>query len=278
MSPNPNQQLDEGHWMRCRSVEIQDGNLICEVDWCRTYEIEKAYPKDPHLQYLNCATAEDLQRFTRAWGPLYLRTTGGADDEWQTGRVERSVAASLADLRRFRAVKGILEAAKGNGDERAALTEFLAADEEDFQFSALYKPGDPPHHQFSLKLWLRIEGSVFDWVQAASIAQLRVALKYCVEAEVTMPWTGGVRVVPYKGRTKVVPSYRLFTLRDGLAWMIWFDEWNTNPPTVCPACHKVFRPPSFHKMKYCSYPCAHRIAVQKYRQRKKVKKRASAAK
>ncbi len=76
MSPNPNQQLDEGHWMRCRGVEIQDGNLICEVDWSRTYEIEKAYPKDPHLQYLNCATAEDLQRFTRAWGRFTFEPQG----------------------------------------------------------------------------------------------------------------------------------------------------------------------------------------------------------
>jgi hypothetical protein len=187
------------------------------------------------------------------------------------------VAESLAELRRFRAVKGILEAAKGIADERAALSEFLAADEEDFKLSALYKPGDPPNHQFSLKLWLHIEGSIFDWLQTTSSGQVRLALKYCVEAEVTMPWTGGVRVVPFKGRTKVVPSYRLFTLRDGLAWMMWFDEWNTNPPTVCPACHTVFRPPSFHKMKYCGYPCAHRIAVQKYRQRKKNKKTVSAA-
>lgn len=263
--------------MRCRSAEIQDESLVCEVDWSRTYELEKVYPKDPHLQFLNCTTAEDLRRFTRAWGPLYLRTTGGPDDEWQTGRVRRSVAECLAAIRRFRGVKGILEAAKGNGDERTALSEFLAADEEDFQLSALYKPGDPPNHQFFLKLWLRIDGKIFDWIQTASIAQVRLALKHCVEAEITIPWTGGVRVVPYKGRTKVVPSYRLSTLRDALSWMVWFDEWNTNPPTVCPACHTVFRPPSLHKMKYCSYRCAHRIAVQKYRQRKKGKRRASAA-
>jgi hypothetical protein len=60
--------------------------------------------------------------------------------------------------------------------------------------------------------------------------------------------------------------------KSALTWMMWFDEWNTNPPTVCPACHKVFRPLSLHKMKYCSYPCAHRIAMQKCRQRKRESK------
>jgi hypothetical protein len=265
-------RLDEGHWMRCRRVEIEDGNFVCDLDWTRTYELEKAYSKDPHLQFLNCANDEDLLRFTQAWGPLYLRSTGGLDDEWQTGRARRSLAECRSALRRFQGVKGILEAAKGNGNERTALAEFLAADEEAFQ---LQTPGEQPMHQFSLKLSHRIEGSIFSWMQTASIVQIRQALKHCVEVEVTMPWTGGVRVVPYRGRTKVVPSYRLFTLRDALAWMMWLDEWNTKPPTVCPACHKVFRPPSLHKMKYCGYPCAHRIATQKYRQRKRRQKRSS---
>jgi hypothetical protein len=71
--------------MRCKRVQIEDRDLVCDLDWTRTYDLEKAYPKDPHVQFLNCATDEDLLRFTRAWGPLYLRTTGGPDDEWQTG-------------------------------------------------------------------------------------------------------------------------------------------------------------------------------------------------
>lgn len=260
--------MEDGSWMRCRSVHIQEGTIVCELDWTRTYDLERAYPKDPHIQFLNCTTDEELRRFTQAWGPLYLRETGGADSEWRTGRVVRPLAAYRADLRRFRSVKGILEAAKGRGDERAALEEFLAADEEEFQFSALYEPGKATHHQFTLKLLQRFEGSIFEWVESAPIVQLREALKHCVEAEVTMPMTGGVRVVLHRGRTKVVPSYRLSTLQGALAWMIWFDEWTTNPPTVCPACHTIFRPPSFHRMIYCSNRCAHRIAMQKYRQRK----------
>ena len=264
--------MEQGHWMRCSRVAIEDGNFVCDLDWTRTYDLETAYSKDPHLQFLNCANDEDLRCFTRAWGPLYLRSTGGPDDEWRTGRARRSLAECRSALRRFRGVKGILEAAKGNGNEHTALAEFLAADEEAFQ---LQTPGEEPIHQFSLKLSHQIEGSIFSWIKTAPIVQIRQALKYCVEVEVTMPMTGGVRVVPHGRRTKVVPSYRLFTLRDALAWMMWFDEWNTNPPTVCPACHTVFRPPSLHKMKYCGYPCAHRIATQKYRQRKRGRKKSS---
>ncbi len=266
--------MNEGHWMRCTRVEIEGGDLICDLNWDRTYEIEKAYPKDPHIQFLNCKTDEDLLRFTWAWGPLYLRSTGGSDDEWKTGRARRSLAEYRAALWRFRAVKGILEAAKGNGDERENLEAFLVADEAEFRLSALYKPGDLANHQFFLTNWLKIDGSIFDWTRTAPVAQVRLALKYCVEAEVTMPWMGGVRVVPYKKRTKVVPSYRLSTLQDALAWMVWFDEWNTNPPTVCPACHSVFRAPSLHKMKYCSYRCAHRIAMHNYRRRKSASKKS----
>ena len=78
--------------MRCRRVEIEDGNFVCDLDWTRTYDLEKAYSKDSHLQFLNCANDEDLLRFTRAWGPLYLQSTGvqtmngkqgGRDDRWQ---------------------------------------------------------------------------------------------------------------------------------------------------------------------------------------------------
>jgi len=246
---------------------MRDGNLVCELDLSRTYDLEAAYPKDPHIQFLNSSTDEDLLRFTRAWGPLYLRR-GGPDDERRKGLVIRPVGEYRSDARRFRGVKGILEAAKGNGDERETLREFLVADEQEFKFNPLYKPDEPPYHQFSLKLWLGIEGSIFDWIQTEPIVGIRNALKYCVEAEVTIPWTGGVRVVPHRGRTTVVPSYRLGTLQDALRWMMWFDEWNTNPPTACPACHTVFRPTSRNK-KYCTYNCAHRIAMQNYRLRRR---------
>jgi len=252
--------------MRCRNAEMRDGNLVCELDLSKTYDLEAAYPKDPHVQFLNCLADEDLLRFTRAWGPLYLRR-GGPDDELQKGLVMRPVGKYRADARRFRGVKGILEAAKGHANERETLHEFLAADEEEFKFNPLCKPDESPYHEFFLKLWFGVEGSIFDWIQTGPILGIRSALKYCVQEEVAASWTGGVRVVPHRGRTKVVPSYRLGTLQDALRWMMWFDEWNTNPPTACPACHTVFRPTSRNK-KYCAYNCAHRIAMQKYRLRK----------
>lgn len=261
--------MDEGSWIRCRKVEIWGDDIVSELALDKPYDLAGSYPKDPHVQFLNCKTDNDIVRFVRAWGPHFLQNVGGADDELQKGVVVRPIARYRADLRRFKGVKDILEAAKGNCDERAALYEFVAADEETSQFNPIHKSGDPPFLQFSIRLWQRVEGDIYDWIRTGPISQVRIALKFCVESEVSSSWSGGVRVVPYKGRTKVVPCYRLSTLETALSWMVWFDEWNASTPKACPACHTVFRPPSQHKMKYCSTKCAHRIAVQMYRERKK---------
>jgi hypothetical protein len=87
-------------------------------------------------------------------------------------RARRSLVEYRAALRRFQGVKDILEAAKGNGDEREALAGFVAADEGEFKLSALYKPHEPHNHQFCLKLWLRIDCSIFDWIRTAPIIQI----------------------------------------------------------------------------------------------------------
>ncbi len=261
--------MNEGSWIRCRKVEIRGENIVSDLALDRPYDLAGSYPKDPHLQFLNCKTDSDIVRFVRAWGPSFLKNVGGADDELRKGVVVRPIARYRADLRRFKAVKGILEAAKGNRDERDALHEFVAADEEVTQFDPIHKPGDAPFLQSSIRLWQRVEGNIYDWIRAGSLFQVRIALKFCVESEVSSSWSGGVRVVPYKGKTKVVPCYRLSTLETALSWMVWFDEWNASTPKACPACHTVFRPPSQHKMKYCSTKCAHRIAMQMYRERKK---------
>ena len=269
--------MDEGIWIRCRKVAIHGEHLVSELAHDSSYDLAGSYPKDPHVQFLNCRTDDDIVRFVRAWGPHYLQK-GGADDELQKGVVVRPMARYRADLRRFKGVKGILEAAKGNRDEREAVYEFFAADEEATEFNPIHTPGEPPYLQFSVKLWQRVEGNVFDWIRTGPISQVRAVLKFSVESEVSSSWSGGVRVVPHKGRTKVVPCYRLSSLEEALSWMVWFDEWNASPPTACPACHTVFRPPSQHKKKYCSYNCAHRIAMQKYRERKQKSGRSAAAK
>src|ERR1700678_3503673 len=104
--------LQEGEWIRGRRVEIQGENLYCELAWDRPYNLVDSYPKDPHIQFLNCENDTHIQRFVRAWGPLYLKH-GGADDELQKGVVIRSLNEYRADLRRFKAVKGLVDAAKG---------------------------------------------------------------------------------------------------------------------------------------------------------------------
>ena len=252
-------------------MEFRGEDLYCELALDRPYDLAGSYPKDPHIQFLNCETDTDIQRFVRAWGPLYL-IHGGDVDELQKGTARRPMAQYRAELRRFKAVKSLLEAAKRGRDERRAVMEFVQADEEEHRFSPLYKPGEPPNLQFSLKLWLSQGKDLVEWLESCSTSELRLAVKHCVELEIRAPWPGCVRVVPFKGKLKVIPSYGLYTLSDALRWMVWFDEWNAWPPMVCPACHKVFRQLSQHKRKYCSYACAHRIAVQNWRKKKRSRK------
>jgi hypothetical protein len=95
--------------------------------------------------------------------------------------------------------------------------------------------------QFSVKLWQRVEGNLFEWIGTGPISQVRAVLKFSVEAEVSSSWSGGVRVVPHRGRTKVVPCYRLSSLEEPLSWMVWFDEWNASPPALPVARSSVRR-------------------------------------
>ncbi len=266
--------LQEGRWIRGRKVEVRKEDLYCELAVDRPYDLVDSYPKDPHVQFLNCETDADIQRFVRSWGPLYLRY-GGMSDELQSGFVIRPLQEYRATLRRFKAVKGLVDAARGNRYERSSLLEFLSADEQAYRLSSIYSPESLPSMHLALQVQLGLQGDLIRWTERCSPPDLRKALAFCIECEVTAPWPGGLKVLHHKNKLAIVPSYRLYTLEDALKWMVWFDEWKNWPPIACSACRKIFRPLSHHKRKYCSYQCAHRIAIQNWR-KKKAMKRSSA--
>src|ERR1700675_627888 len=268
--------LQDGKWIRGRRVEIQGEDLYCELAVDRPCSLVDSYSRDPHIQFLNCETDEDIQRFVRAWGPLYLKYGDAQQDELRQGAAVRSLKEYRADLRRFKAVKGLVDAAKGNRDERSSLIEFILADEEDYRLSPLYRPESLSSMHFSLQLWLCPQSDLMTWVRTCSTADVRRALAFCVECEVTAPWPGGLKVLPHKNRLRVVPSYRRQTLNDAMRGMVWFDEWNAWPPVACSDCHKVFRPLTHHKRKYCSSPSAHRTVVRNWRKKREARRRSLA--
>ena len=48
------------------------GRLVCVLDWGRSYDLMSAYPREPHIECLSLKDDEDLARFVRRWGPLWL--------------------------------------------------------------------------------------------------------------------------------------------------------------------------------------------------------------
>jgi len=88
----------------------------------RAYDLVKAYSKTPHIRFLNCQTQEDFQTFVQDWGPLLL-----SDEEWKRGKAVVPLEYYRAYRRFFRAIKSMIDACRGVGDQRDSLIEYFVA-------------------------------------------------------------------------------------------------------------------------------------------------------
>src|SRR5262249_45523618 len=156
-------------WPRCTRVELRGDALYCELALNRQYDLVDSYQRDPHIQFLNCKSSEDLRSFTRAWGPLYLVCTPGAEEIVQ-GTAIRSLDETHAHQRWLHATKCMIDACKGIQDERVALTEFLAAEFDFERTSNTYRPGDSPLFYPFLQHHFQFEGDPVVWAAAADIS------------------------------------------------------------------------------------------------------------
>jgi hypothetical protein len=252
-------------WPRCTRVEVKGDRLYCELDLDRQYDLVDAYRRDPHIQFLNCKSCDDLKSFTRAWGPLYLVETPGAEER-KLGIVVRRVAEIQAHRRWLHAIRGMVDACRHPGDERAALIEFLNAEIELEEMSNTYQPGKESlfHQMFRLRFQFQVNSNA--WVLSTDIGSVRQALAFSVEANVQGP-PGSLRVEQKGRRCEIKPRFTLVTLWDTLRWMVWLDEWNRSPLLCCLECRKFFRPLTAHEMKYCTHQCAHRASNREWRRR-----------
>ncbi len=252
-------------WPRCSKVELKDDALYCKLALDRQYDLVDAYSKDPHIQFLNSQSTEDLRSFTRAWGPLYLVNTPGAE-EIKLGTAVRRADESHAHRRWLHAVKGMIDACKGLQDERIALVEFLAAELDMDRTSNTYQRGKAPFFHEVFQRRFLFEGNPATWAASTGIGSVQRALVFSVETSVLGP-PGSLKVEQKGKRFEIRPRFALGTLWDALKWMLWYDEWGPRPPLVCLECHKIFRPLSAHEMKYCTHQCAHRASNREWRRR-----------
>jgi hypothetical protein len=255
----------DGAWIRCRRVEIQGTDLRSELALDRPYDLAGSYQRGPHIQLMNCRSDKEISGFVRAWGPLYLRC-GQECNEYQMGFAVRSLEEYRAHSRWLRAVKRLLDAARGMCDERESLLEFLMAELAMDQVSPIHRSGSVPFSHLALQLRYCPQVDLIPWVETCDRLLLKHLLAWCIQAHIRAP-APGLRVYAQSDKLKVVPSYKLTSLWDALTWMIWFDEWNACPSLACRACNNVFRPLTLHKRKYCSPTCAHRVAVRTWRDR-----------
>ena len=263
-------------WPRCAKVEIQNGTLHCDLALNRQYNLVDAYHLAPHIQFLNCKSIDEFLTFTRAWGPLYLVHTPGAE-EIRVGKLTRRLDESQADQRWLRAIKYMIDACRGREDQRDSLVEFMAAEVDRDRMSNTYQEGKAPLFHTVLQLKFHFQSDPVSWAKSTDLGSIKRALAFSVEMNVSAPSSYGLRVEETRRGFEIKPSFSLGSLWGALRWMLWLDEWNRMPPLSCSECLRIFRPSTAHKMKYCTHECAHRATNREWRrkdlrQRKKILK------
>src|SRR5262252_1398460 len=252
------EQTERIFWPRCSRVEVEGDLFYCQLARERQYDPVEAYAKDPHLQFLNCRTAADVQSFVLEWGPLdYLHR-----EEKRDGLAVRRISECLAYLTWLQALQRMMEAGKGRADWRAALLEFVRAEKQRHWNNR----GNIPDLIFAQSLEFGVRGDLDEWIASASLDLVQRVVIRCVENKAMGPQ--GCLKVRSKGRGfELKPALELLSLWDALIWMLWQDEWNGRQPRPCPECRKIFRPPTAHDKKYCSPECAHRATNRKWRKK-----------
>jgi hypothetical protein len=257
-------------WLRPVTAIIQDGNLLCDFEPGKHYELQSSYDRSPHAQFLNATSDERMRAFVKAWGPLYLRT-----DQAGATLLTFPLAEYHAIRKRFAALRGLVDAIDAPRLERERLREFFEAVEEyDSQLSAPLVGVEADELQW-FRQRFEVRGSMTDWVLEASPDEVRSAVQWIVPMNLAAP-RASVSVVRKAGRRVLQAHWALDTLRDALHWMLWYDVFRRDPLICCQECRTFFKGGSKHDRKFCDNGlCARRVAARKWRKKDLADKRAA---
>jgi hypothetical protein len=242
--------LQDGKWPRCQDVISRDGELRCTLALDQTYDLTAAYKSDLHIRFANAHTDSRLIAFVRAWGPLYLPNAQVPQD----GVVSLPLHRCHAYRRWLRAFLNLLSAFKWAENERAALLEFLHAEDERYD-------GEPESLRL-LQNAFRITGAIADWVNRAELRTVRAATDYLVPIAPVHPLLVNLTCRRERNERYVAAGWTFLNLEEALRWMVWYDEFTQHPIICCQDCRTVFRVDSAHARKYCSPECAHRATAR----------------
>jgi hypothetical protein len=243
-----------GQWPRCKRVDLSDGVLRCELNSRETYVLVEAYRLDPHVEFANAITDQDLIDFTERWGPPFINPE-------TPGVVELNFAKHQETQRCFAAVSRLLDAAKKAEGEREALLSFISA-EEGLLGSVPGIEAEMLGRHSILRDEFHFEGPISGWVELATLKTVRATVDCMIPHLLFIP---NVRLVCHRsaGRCQLEAEWNVYDLGAALQWMAWYDEFTGNPLLCCPGCRKVFRSPDGRSRKFCpGGKCAHRVTAR----------------
>jgi hypothetical protein len=235
---------------------MRGDDLAYAVDWEHKYELAVAVKRAQlQVRFLNLKTDEDLMKFMRTWGPL-----------WQTTPAQIITPRSLywAFQKRLKAGLELVRRARSNDAAglRAAILEYVAADDEYCQQSPIGKPGERGTMAFFLSV-LHTGKDVHpkDWISNAPLSVLRKVATGCLHGSLTFTlhaaWEDGRLHHSWKRDVR--------TLGEAVELDLWNSLTGVRPVTICDECRTAFLPESARPRKFCSYRCAHRAAVRMWR-------------
>jgi len=237
------------------------------VDWERKYDLTDL-PKRAqlHVRFLNLKTDEDLIGFMRAWGPL-----------WQT--LPAQIVTPCLQYWAFqKRLKAALELARNApfsdaAGLKAAILEYVAADDDYHQQGPIGKPGEAGLTAFNLGLLyapqhLRLRNPENvphpkEWIPNASLSALREVAADCLRGGFDF----GLRAAWKGGRLHYAWKPAVSTLAGAIELSLWNSLTGERPVGLCDECGIAFLPESAHAKKFCSYGCAHRVAMRAWRKR-----------
>ena len=247
-------------WHRCSSVGLQGENLVYTVDWQRSYDLADNRPQ-LHVRFLNLKTDRDLVGFVRAWGPLWQEVPTNR------GETEISVVRSpyWAFQKRLKAGLGLVQNARfGDGAGlKAAILEYVAADDEYHEQSHARKPGEAgmTAEMLSVLHTGNFDRHPKEWIPDAPLSLLRRVATECVGGSQSFmlhaAWKDGRLDHSWE------PAHS--TLGQAIELNLWNSLTGVRPVTICDECRTVFLPDSAHPRKFCSHRCAHRVAMRMWR-------------
>jgi hypothetical protein len=251
------------------------------LDWNRKYDLTGCFGhrSQPHIEFLNLKSDDDLASFVRRRGPLWWAYRKGQQESKVLGdkrkywAFHRGLKAKLQLVAAFRS---------GKKSELAdAIIACIAADDEhrnilaDNRSSEDWETTDLEFPAFSA--WLETEAKpdldFKEWIrQKASADALGRMAGWWIEARGPSV-KYGLGAVRRKGHGDVFRQAHVSTLAEAIQWMFYQDLTDSRSLTFCRECGIAFRPDSSRARKYHDPLCAHRRAQREYRKRLKTKRR-----